>query len=306
MSDRCMAAWRLSRARMSSFFGRIDTFSSLVQRILFIRWVGPTRCMPNAATINLLSKERTTHTIQKHLELTFFAVIGINLILLYVLTTMTSYKLISDMPSSSSSSNNTAQAVAETEEQIMTMMEESCLNMSKFCSIAVGMIIGIFIQASSLGTSLIMTTLYGKDVYTTNAFVVVSLAWCLVAAIMGVVVMLLLRNLVVTAFYAVNSSIRDAATLDAKEAFMLQVISNMEHFFAVGSLVGVGVAWLVTDFLLKMEGHACHSVVTVGLALVWCKYVVGHQPSKVAERKQNNKPIREPLLVGKDVIIAIV
>ena len=227
---------------------------------------------------------------------------------------MTSYKLISDMPSPSSSSSHrsnnnsssTAQAVAETEEHIMAMMEESCLHMSKFCSIAVGMIIGIFIQASSLGTSLITTSLYGKDIYTTNAFVMVSLAWCLVAAIMGVAVMLLLRNLVVTAFYAVNSSIRDVETLDAKETFMLQVIGNMEHFFAVGSLVGVGVAWLVTDFLLKMEGHACHSVVTVGLALVWCKYVVGHQPSKAAERKKNSKPIREPLLVGKEVTIAIV
>ena len=150
-----------------------------------------------------------------------------------------------------------------------------------------------------------MTTLYGKDIYTTTAFMVVSLTWCLVAAIMGVTVMILLRNLVVTAFYATQSSIRDAPTLAAKEDFMLQVIGNLEHFFAVGSLVGIGFAWLVTDFLLSMESHACQSVVTVGLALVWCKFVIGYQPSK-AGTQWKNKLMREPRLVGKEVIIAVV
>lgn len=122
---------------------------------------------------------------------------------------------------------------------------------------------------------------------------------------MGVTVMLLLRNLVVTAFYATNSSVRDASTLDSKEEFMLQVIGNMEHFFAVGSLIGVGFAWLVTDFMLNMESHACQSVVTVSLALVWCKYVVGYHPSKAGSRKKTRQ-MREPLLVGKEVVIAIV
>ena len=206
----------------------------------------------------------------------------------------TPYKLIGGMPLNE----------AENDKQIREIMEDDCLRMSRFCSIIVGVIVGIFIQASSLGTSLIMTTLYGKDIYLTQAFVIVSLAWCLVASAMGVAVMLLLRNLVVTAFYATNSSLQDEATLETKENFMLQVIGNMEQCFAIGSLVGVGSAWLVTDFLLKMESHACHSIVTVGIALLWCKFVMSY-PTKM-KAIDEKKSAMEPLLVGKEVIIAVV
>ena len=60
----------------------------------------------------------------------------------------------------------------------------------------------------------------------------------------------------------------------------------------------------MTDFLLKMESHACHSIVTVGIALLWCKFVMSY-PTKM-KAIDEKKSAMEPLLVGKEVIIAVV
>lgn len=215
---------------------------------------------------------------------------------------MSSYKLVGGK-----------QAIAEENanvEDIREMMKDSCLQMSRCCSMVIGLIIGCFIQCSTLGANFMMTTLYGKEVYFTESFIIVSLAWCFITSIMGVAVLLFLRSLVVTAFYATNGSRQDESTLAAKEDFMVQVIENIEQFFAVGSLVGVGMAWTVTDLLLGMKSHVYHSLLTVAIALVWCKCAMKHSKNTAALNAESSKSkstsdLETPLL-GKEVVIQVV
>lgn len=194
---------------------------------------------------------------------------------------------------------------AETEDaqQLREHMKDNCLQMSRCCSVIIGTIIGVFIQCSTLGANFLLTTIYGKDVYFTNYFITVSLGWCLATSIMGVAVLLFLRSLVVTAFYATNSSKADEATLEAKENFMIQVIENIEQFFAVGSLVGVGMAWTVTDILLEMNSHVYHSLLTVGIALVWCKFAMKQSMKPIMIEEEDKEDTLETPLMGKEICV---
>lgn len=205
------------------------------------------------------------------------------------------YKLIGGKPLDQNGEPEDASQIRET-------MKDNCIQMSRVCSIIIGTIIGTFIQCSTLGANFLMTSMYGKDVYFTRSFIVISLVWCFVTSIMGVAVLLFLRSLVVTAFYATNSSRRDEATLEVKENFMIVVIENIEQFFAVGSLVGVGMAWTVTDILLGMKSHVYHSILTVVIALIWCKCAM--KQTKTTTISTENT--LETPLVGKEVVLQVV
>jgi hypothetical protein len=150
-------------------------------------------------------------------------------------------------------------------------MKEFSSQWSDFYSLVIGLIIGCFIQFSSLGANFVMTSMYGYDVFFKKEFLIVSLSWCFVTSIMGVCVLLFLRSLVVTAFYAttvVNESFK------AKEDFIAGLIQRMEYYFAVGALIGVCMCWTVTDMFLGMKAHIAHSLVTLLVALLWCRLVM--------------------------------
>ena len=215
----------------------------------------------------------------------------------------TDYKLIAPTKDVAVQTGEPQEMTAEMREA----MKDSCIQMSRACSIVIGFIIGCFIQCSTLGANFLMSTIYGKDVYFTQSFVMVSLGWCFVTSVMGVSVLLFLRSLVVTAFYATNSSREDEARLESKENFMILVIENIEQFFAVGSLVGVGVAWTVTDVLLGMQSHIYHSILTVFVALVWCKFALKNSSNRqiAAAEEESSNDLTTPL-VGKEVIITVV
>lgn len=138
-------------------------------------------------------------------------------------------------------------------------------------SCIIGLIIGCFIQFSSLGANFLMTTMYGNNVFFMKEFIVVSLIWCFVTSIMGVCVLLFLRSLVVTSFYA-TTTVNEA--FKSKEDFVAGLIQKMEYFFAVGALIGVCMSWTVTDIVLGMKAHIVHSLVTLAVALIWCRVVM--------------------------------
>lgn len=150
-------------------------------------------------------------------------------------------------------------------------MKEYSMKWSKYYSLIIGLIIGCFIQFSSLGANFLMTSMYGYDVFFTREFIIISLIWCFVTSVMGVAVLLFLRSLLVTSFYAttvVNDSFK------SKEDFVANLIQHMEYYFAVGSLIGVCLSWTVTDVLLGMKAHIIHSLITLAVALIWCRLVM--------------------------------
>jgi len=150
-------------------------------------------------------------------------------------------------------------------------MKADSVKWSKTYSLIIGLIIGCFIQFSSLGANFLMTSMYGYNVFFMKEFIVVSLLWCFVTSVMGVCILLFLRSLVVTSFYA-TTAVNDS--FESKEDFVATLIQHMEYYFAIGSLIGVCMSWTVTDVLLGMKAHVVHSLITLVVALGWCRVVM--------------------------------
>merc|ERR1712151_87481 len=142
------------------------------------------------------------------------------------------------------------------------------------------------IQFSSLGANFLLTSLWGYKVFIQREFVALSLLWCFATSIMGVLILLFLRGLVVLAFRAtmtttnsILSNVADSSRKNnmAKEEtqnFIDKLIVTIECSFAISSLVGVCLSWTMTDIILDMKGHIFHSVITLIVALIWCKFVM--------------------------------
>ncbi|GKZ00269.1 hypothetical protein MPSEU_000979800 [Mayamaea pseudoterrestris] len=147
------------------------------------------------------------------------------------------------------------------------------------CALA-GLVVGSFIQLSSLGANYLLSELYndgtniasgydmdlrGIDPQHRTAHVLgFSLLWSLLTALMGVMVLLILRSLVTLAAAGnQNSTAPSVSTL----------MRNLETYFAVGTLVGVCMSWTCTDVWMGLRAHSLQSLLTMAAALLWCKLV---------------------------------
>lgn len=173
----------------------------------------------------------------------------------------------------------------EDDEDLIAMQEQS-IKWSKCYCLVIGLIVGCFIQFSSLGANFLVTSIYGYDAFFMKEFVAVSLLWCFVTSIMGVCILLFLRSLVVTSFYA-TTSINEA--FEDKEEFIATLIQHMEYHFAIGSLIGVCTSWTITDIIIGMQAHVAHSLVTLFVALIWCRLVLSFWGSKPGSTRRTKK-----------------
>ena len=126
-----------------------------------------------------------------------------------------------------------------------------------------GMLIGFFIQMSSLGASFLLDAFAGEEdgnvSLTSDALLAFSLGWSFVFGAMGVMILLILRRLLMM---VCNQISRKAAS---KLGLML------EFYFAVGCLVGVNLAWVLTDLGLGLQAHVMRSMLALGAAAIWCR-----------------------------------
>jgi hypothetical protein len=135
----------------------------------------------------------------------------------------------------------------------------------KVYGITLGCLIGFFIQMSSLGASFLLDTFTGHvgptsstDNLESEGLMVFSLGWSFVFGTMGVLVLLVLRRLLT--FVCTHVSER----LTHKLGLLL------EFYFAVGSLIGINLAWVLTYLGLGLHSHVSSSLLTLGTAIVWC------------------------------------
>jgi hypothetical protein len=187
-------------------------------------------------------------------------------------------------------------------------------------SLALGMVVGFFIQFSSLGANFLLTVLYGSALKQqqhvtaaavsnthmnmggsistshaatmslnmhSNAIVYFSFGWSFLTSCMGVLILILLRNLVLLAWSNLDQK-QDQEQSEHQQqqqqrstrgvnssvpALLNHLLWCMESFFATGALLGVNVAWIVTDMLLGMQVNWMHSILALGVAMCWCKSV---------------------------------
>jgi hypothetical protein len=170
-------------------------------------------------------------------------------------------------------------AAGDAEEDEDHTLEEKAFSRFKFSALLLGLLVGFFIQFSTLGANFLVITLWGEDVVTKSKtdIVVFSLLWSFFTSAMAIVILGFLRNLVTITYSAVGG--RSADLLE-------EMVLHMECRFVVGALVGVCLAWTMTDVLLGMRAQIVYSLVTLVVALVWCKimmicFATDSKPTKI-------------------------
>lgn len=142
--------------------------------------------------------------------------------------------------------------------------ESAQLSSFKTFSVLLGLLIGCFIQISSLAanyylgnsSSSITDTVEEEEggmmmttTTSTTTAIVFSVIWSFFTSTLGVIIMLSIRSML----------------LQQKHKIIV------ECYFAAGALAGVCLAWMGTDIALGMHQHLIHSAFTMFLALLWCK-----------------------------------
>ena len=125
-----------------------------------------------------------------------------------------------------------------------------------------GLIIGFYIQMSSLGASFLLDTFTGHvraaDLES-EGLVAFSLGWSFLFGTIGVVILLVLRRLLLSACGPISDNLANRLGL------------LLEFYFAVGSLVGINLAWVLTYCGLGLHSQVACSLLTLGGAIVWCR-----------------------------------
>jgi hypothetical protein len=179
----------------------------------------------------------------------------------------------------------------------LTQQNGSHLSSFQLYSVMLGLMVGIFIQLSSLGANYLLSEVHGMashnqeteaSALSTQVIVKFSLVWSVLTSILGVSILYLIRELVTTACDAHGKGGGNALVSNRN------LILHLECYFAIGTLSGVCIAWTCTDLLLGLEAHFLHSLATLGMALVWCKFITNRF---APNEEQDSSPNTEPLLL---------
>ena len=167
----------------------------------------------------------------------------------------------------------------------------------KTFALLLGLLIGVFIQFSSLGANYLVEQVAWLHNHNNNnsnsgdgssgdddddeplvprwGF---TLLWSMGTSTVGVLLLMTLRSLML----AITSSNRCTSTTVAAgmpqqqqhQPVVLLLLLVMECHFAVGALTGVCLAWMGTDVVLRSPRHLMHSCITLVVALGWCQLLV--------------------------------
>jgi hypothetical protein len=190
----------------------------------------------------------------------------------------------------------------------------------RVCGISLGLLIGCFIQWSSLGANFLLTVVYGTSApsqesgaqyvnLTRHDLVIFSWFWSLFTSTLGVLILVCLRQMV--SITASPTSVQGNEIPLPLTKVAETLISILEGWFATGCLVGVNLAWMATEvFFCLGPGLTCHSPTETALrmlysllaligALLWC-HCVSWCLAKFEKSKpelDNWEELQEPLLL---------
>jgi hypothetical protein len=140
-------------------------------------------------------------------------------------------------------------------------LDEKALSSFKFSSLLLGLLVGFFIQFSTLGAECL--AIWGKDfvLKSDTDIAVFSLLWSLFTSAMPVLILGFIRNLVTITYSAGRGS----------EELLENIMLQLECRFGVGILGGFCLAWTITDILLGVRARFAYCLVAIVVALFWYK-----------------------------------
>ena len=66
----------------------------------------------------------------------------------------------------------------------------------------------------------------------------------------------------------------ECGTDACKENFVEKVVSTVDNFFGIGSFMGTGLAWTITDCILGFKSQALQGLFITSLSLLWYAVVI--------------------------------
>ena len=176
------------------------------------------------------------------------------------------------------------------------------------CCLCAGLLVGFLVQEATLAANVVILEVWGEEFAHTSRTQIIffSLAWSFVTSALAIIMLGFLRSLVTSFFQALPLQ---AEYFDLAQSIHNDMVENLEVLFVIGALVGVSLAWVVTDLFLGMKPQINVSLVTLGMALLWCRAVMAcrtreevniglkDEEGKLKGQDHGFAPLQEPILV---------
>jgi hypothetical protein len=174
-----------------------------------------------------------------------------------------------------------------------TTLAMPLLGAFKTHSMVIGLLVGFFVQFSTLGANFLVIALWETNLHehaagisesattttditmaprTKSEIILLSLLWSAFTSFMAILTLGFLRSVITIIFQATLPPHRRG--LPDTDAILDEVILHLECRFVVGALVGVCLAWTVTDLILGMNLQILFSFITLTISLAWCKLMM--------------------------------
>jgi hypothetical protein len=158
-------------------------------------------------------------------------------------------------------------------------LDEKALSSFKRSSLLLGVLVGFFIQFSTLGAECL--AIWGKDfvLKSDTDIAVFSILWSLFTSAMPVLILVIIRNLVTITYSAGSGS----------EELLEEIVLQLECRFGVGVLAGFCLAWTITDILLGMHAQFAYCLVAIVVALFWYKFMMFMMASATDKKPSSSR-----------------
>jgi hypothetical protein len=151
---------------------------------------------------------------------------------------------------------------------VVTELDKPMIGKMKTSCLVLGVLIGFFIQVSTIGASFLTNLPWVKG-STDQNIAVYALAWSVITATASCGVMMIFRSFVEITFNLTfgRSLACDPMTYDR---LLDELVWYFECYFSLGVLISVTFAWVATSFVLGMPSTLVDIGITIALPVFWC------------------------------------
>lgn len=217
---------------------------------------------------------------------------------------MTDYKLIFDVESLDGHEGDGTLIVDIREDPNNVPHLDNVLVVARRSGMLVGLFVGFFLQSSALACNFVMLMIcqekYENSMdsnYFTFLCQLSVVVWAIATSLVGVISLLTLRSIMATVLLVSNGITEKGITIDLnsndacvendqEKAFddFLRALENVtltvDQFFGIGSLLGTGLVWTVTDIILGFKVQVYEGLAIICISLVWYAIAVVYEWQK--------------------------
>jgi hypothetical protein len=159
-------------------------------------------------------------------------------------------------------------------ESTRMQLNASVFSSFKKSALLLGVLIGVLIQLSTLGANYLVmtTTIWGgrggaDDDYRNKSsnqdITMFTIIWSVFISALTIIILFFLRNIVSIAYLSVLKK--------SHQEMVEEMILQMECHFVIGALIGICMAWALSDALIGLKTYCGYSIVILGVTGTSCR-----------------------------------